>query len=76
MDGGDGLSNWQFYPDVVRYLLRAHLGLLQYHPLDRVDGLKVLRRDIGLRNGQIEFGLDLEHQLDHVHRRQSGIKKP
>src|ERR1700730_1092195 len=43
------------------------------HALKRGDRLEILRRDLVLRNGEIELGIDAEHQIDHVHRGQSDI---
>ena len=43
------------------------------HPLQRLDGLEILRRDLGLGNREVELGLDAEHQIDHVHRGQAGV---
>src|SRR5581483_4465888 len=40
------------------------------HALQRHDRLEILRRDLGLRNGEIELGFDAEHQIDNVHRGQ------
>src|SRR5204862_6673451 len=45
------------------------------YPLQRPDRLKVVRRDFGLRNGQVEFGFHTEHQIDHIHRRQADIRQ-
>ena len=42
----------------------------------RFDRLEILRRDLGLRNREIELGFDAEHQIDHVHRGQPDIHQP
>ena len=46
------------------------------HPFQRFDRLEILRRDLGLRNREVEFGFDREHQVDHVHRGQPDIHQP
>ena len=33
--------------------------------LDRAQGMEIFRRDIGLRNGDIELHLDRKHQIHH-----------
>src|SRR5580700_9863972 len=43
------------------------------HALQGRDRLEILRRDLVLRNGEIELGFDAEHQIDHVHRGQPDI---
>jgi hypothetical protein len=60
----------------VRRSGRLGLQLADDHRLKRVDRLKILRRDLRLRDRQIEFGFDAEHQIDHVHRRQPDIHQP
>src|SRR5690242_8015211 len=37
------------------------------------DRLEILRRDLVLRNGEVELGLDAEHEIDHVHRGQPDV---
>src|ERR1700751_4820707 len=36
--------------------------------LQRFDRLEVFRRDLVLRDGEVEFSFNAEHQVDHVHR--------
>ena len=48
-------------------------ALIDDHLLQRIDRLEILRRDFRLRNREIELGFHTEHQVDHIHRRQSDI---
>src|SRR5690348_17856126 len=43
------------------------------HELQGRDRLEILRRDLVLRDGEIELGFDTEHQIDHVHRGQPDV---
>jgi len=52
---------------------RCRRELSDNEPAQGVDRLEIFRRDFRLRNSEIELGLDGEHQIDHVHRRQSDI---
>ena len=52
---------------------RCARQLTDNQPGQRFDRLKIFRRDLGLRDGEIKLGLDGEHQIDHVHRRQTDI---
>src|SRR5271169_1792017 len=52
---------------------RCKLQLSEDHPLQRFDRLEILRRDLRLRDREIEFRLHAKHQIDHVHRRQSDV---
>jgi hypothetical protein len=52
---------------------RRRLELSNDHLLQRFDRLEIVRCDFSLRDGEIELCLNAEHQIDHVHRRQSGI---
>src|SRR3569833_138309 len=49
----------------------SRLQLFRDKLLQRLQGLEVLRRNQLLRNGEIELGLEPEHQIDHDHRHQS-----
>jgi hypothetical protein len=52
------------------------LQLACNHPLQRPDRLEILGRDLSLRDREIEFGFDRQHQVDHVHRGQPDIHQP
>jgi hypothetical protein len=41
--------------------------------LQRCDRLEILRRDLILRDHEIELGFDTEHQIDHVHRGETDV---
>src|ERR1700749_3449293 len=43
------------------------------HALQGRDRLEILRRDLVLRDGEIELGFDAEHEVDHVHRGQPDV---
>ena len=50
-------------------------ALIDDHLLQRFHGLEILRGDFRLRDREIELGFHTEHQVDHIHRRQSDVHK-
>jgi hypothetical protein len=52
---------------------RPQFELGSDHPFQRFNRLEILRRNLGLRDCEIEFRFHAEHQIDHIHRRQPDI---
>src|SRR5262245_51978540 len=53
--------------------VRLPSELADDHPLQRSHRLEILRADLNLGDREVELGLDLQHQRNHIHRAQSDI---
>src|SRR5579871_3832925 len=70
-----GSSQWR-HEAIQRSKSGGLPQLTHDHPFKRLDRLEIFRRDLVLRNREVEFGFNAQHQIDHVHRGQTDIDEP